>query len=328
MKSRSKEDKLRTNSLINAYQVSDSEETKMVILTELYGLWEKAISNLSWFVLGKNKHNLECIERSTGLTFSDIKQEAFFGFKQAVETYDSNKARFFTYLAGGIRHHLHCYLSQMRRGNHNLQFFSKFRYAAFEQEKGEKGFELDDLWQIHLDINSYRNLLRFRIKNKGKSYDYAFSKKAFSQKLLCALNAVMFQETISLDDMVSRGIEPKDKLVWKPGQALEEKDLTVKLEKLLLTIYKFGDNGRDNKVRLILTARYGLDLFSDEIIDLGLEPGRAYKRAAIGRRMGLTRERIRQLNNKGLNGLRNDARINALRNVIDDYWFDNITVKS
>jgi len=313
-----------TNSLIKAYQVSNSEGEKREILTELYSLWEKAIYNLSWFVLGKNKHNLECIKADTGLIFTDIKQEAFFGFKQVVETYDPSKAGFFTYLAGGIRHHLHCYLSQMRKGNHHLQFFGRFRHATFNQEKGKRGFELDDLWQIHLNIDNYEEPLEFEIEYRNKKTSkLKFAKSAFSNKVLCALNAIMFQGTTSLDNMINMGFEPRDIYSWRPDQALEEKELTIKLEKLLLTMDEFGEHGKDNRIRLVLTAYYGLNFFSDETKALGLEPRTDHTLNEIGDVIGLTRARVGQLKEDGLKKLRNNVRMNVLRGIVDEHWFDN-----
>lgn len=67
----------KTDQLIKTYQLSDSEEIKRTILTVLYVLWKPAIFNFSWYFIGKSKHNLECIEASSGLRFEDLTQEAF-----------------------------------------------------------------------------------------------------------------------------------------------------------------------------------------------------------------------------------------------------------
>lgn len=60
---------MKTKDLIEVYQVSDSKETKRTVLTELYGLWNKTISNFVWSFVGRNRFNLDCIEASSGLKF-------------------------------------------------------------------------------------------------------------------------------------------------------------------------------------------------------------------------------------------------------------------
>lgn len=134
--------------------------------------------------------------------------------------------------------------------------------------------------------------------------------------MLNTLNAKMFQEPISLDsELEDRAYEPEDRNVWEPDQALEEKELTIKLENLLLSLL-------DNRSRLILTARYGLNFFPREIEDLGFEPGIPYNNAAIGRKIKLTKERVRQLKDKCLKRFEIKARRDVLRTIVEDYWFD------
>lgn len=241
-----------------------------------------------------------------------------------METYDPTKARdpaklsFFTYLCGGIRHDLHCYLSKARRGHHNFTWVNQMKNASFNGETDKKGFSFDDLWQIHLDINSYDEPLVFETRRKGELFKQQYTKSAFSSKVLNTLNAKRFQEPSSLDSLMDSE-EPADLSGWRPDKALEEKELTFKLKNLLLSL--LGD-----RVRLILTARYGLNFFPDEIKALGFEPGISYNNAAIGRKIELTKERVRQLKDKCLKRFEIKVRRDVLRTIVEDYWFDKCSL--
>lgn len=304
----------KTNLLIKAYQLSESEETKRGVLTELYGLWGKTISNFVWSLLGRSRYVLRRIETTSGLKLKDIEQEAFFGFRDAVETYKPTEAKFSTYLFIGIKHHLNCCLNKAKKGNNCLLWLYQMKSAKFNEMKGKVGFNLENLWQLHLDIQSYQEPLLFERKIGGEVYEQRYTRRGFSNKVLNTINARRFQRSMSLDSIIDSE-EPADLSGWTPDQALEEKELTIKLENLLLSLL-------DNRSRLILTARYGLNFFPREIEDLGFEPGIPYNNAAIGRKIKLTKERVRQLKDKCLKRFEIKARRDVLKSVLDNYWFD------
>ncbi len=276
--------------------------------------------------MGKRRSNFKHIQSIAD--YSDLEQEAFLGFEHAVKIYNPDKSKFLSYLTSNIKWHLYNCLREMQRGNYNILVMDLLKNATFNRERGKRGFKLDDLWQIHLNIEHYKEPLIFKIKKGKKRFEQAYTRSEFSAKILSALNAARLKEKKAIQDLSGDSLEQlTDANTWTPDNALEEKELTIALEGLLLTLDEIKDNKKNKMIRLILTVYYGLNLFPEEIKEVGLWPGKDYNLREIGNVFGLTKERIRQLKDRGLKRLRNNARKSALRGIVDEYWFDANTTE-
>ncbi len=231
-------------------------------------------------------HNLKLVIKvaksysAPGLSFLDLIQEGNIGLIRAAEKFDLSKGfKFSTYAVWWIRQAIVRGIADKSR---------MIRTPVHIKEKLDK-------------IRKIKSALMQRLGREVTEEEVARELKAPLDILRDVL--AYDQDILSLDTPVRDGEEAtmkdfiEDEAAFGPEKTLEHKAMTKQLTKALQTL--------DQRTRDILMMRYGL------------RDGEQHTLEDIGKKFGLTRERIRQIEKKGFYLLRQPKNSDGLKDYLD-----------
>lgn len=236
----------------------------------------KLIESNLRLVVSVAKHYIGC-----GVSFQDLIQEGNIGLMKAVDRYDLNKGfRFSTYATWWIKQTISRAVSDQSRiirvPVHISELINKIKRASRELTIS-----------LHRDptVKELANKLEISENEIYEANQYAIS--------MSSLDMLVGGED---DDVTTIGSFVADPNIIDPVEVCEQKDLTKTINQVLNTLTPREAD--------ILRLRFGLN----GTVPMTLEE--------VGKKYGLTKERIRQIETKSLQKLRNPARSKALQEYI------------
>ncbi|QSW38019.1 sigma-70 family RNA polymerase sigma factor [Candidatus Vidania fulgoroideae] len=216
--------------------------------------------------------------RKKGLLFSDLLQEGNIGLIKSIERFEYRKGyKFSTYSTWWIRQSI----TRSIADNSRL-----IRIPVHMTE-------------ILSKINNIRNIY-INIKSKAPSIEYIKNKLCISKNKIKKVFTIS-KAPISLNSKINKrkGNSTYEETLSNNcnsnDETLSNKEITSNIKKVLHFL--------NNREREVLKMRFGLSGNRNMTLE------------EIGRVFGVTRERIRQIENSSLNKIRNSSIINLLRNI-------------
>lgn len=218
--------------------------------------------------------------KNKGLSFLDLIQEGNLGLMRAAKDYDYTKGyKFATYASWWIRQYITRALSNQSR---------VIRVPVYMVEIGTK------VKKAQADLTN-------KLNRVPTAAEIAKATDLTEDQVIEALNGtkdpISIESSTTEDDDLTLGDTLSDDIKYSPASIAEKHANT----------------------EIILNALESLSVKEQEVIEMrfGLKTGNPMTMEEVGKYYGVTRERIRQIENKALRKLRNPYRAKALKEYYD-----------